>query len=129
MILFDCEQGSDLWKELRLAKITGTRLKDALVTKKGDNIPALIYTLISEQMCGEIAEDFQSWAMKKGSELEPVARAYYENETNQIVKTFGFATHDKYDWLGFSPDGFIDSFENITPIYTKGIEIKAPNSN
>lgn len=129
MILFDCEQGTDKWKELRLAKITGIRLKDALVTKKNDD-PALIYTLISEQMCGEIAEDFQSYAMKKGSELEPVAREFYANKTNQVVETFGFAAHDKYDWIGFSPDGFINEEKKLSyATYQKGLEIKCPNSN
>ena len=44
-------------------------------------------------------------AMRKGVEMESVAREAYEVETGNLVSECGIAVHPNYEWIGSSPDG------------------------
>ena len=129
MKTYDFDQGSDEWRQIRLGKVTGSRLSD-IYTKsksggKGTEGDSLIYTLIAEEVSQDISDTYQSFAMKKGTELEPFARIAYVEKYNIEVKQVGFCQHDKYDWLGFSPDGFVMDNDR----HAKCLEIKCPNTN
>lgn len=123
MIIVDIEQGTAEWKKLRLAKVTGTRIKDVL----GNDNLSLVDKIIAEMVSGQGAEVFINEAMQRGTDYEPLARAEYEKETGHKVEEFGFLLHSKYDWLGMSPDGLI-KLDKKDKVYKKGIEIKCPNT-
>lgn len=55
-------------------------------------------------------EGFQTWQMKRGQELEPMARARHEEEASVIVERAGLVlTDDKV--FGASADGLIGNYE------------------
>lgn len=117
----DINQGSLEWLQLRLGKITGSRIKEAMAK---DNL-SLVDKLIAESVTDEVEESYVSREMQRGKDLEPIAKAYYAKMTNQKIEEVGFISSEKYDWLGFSPDGLIKKQRK----YIKGIEIKCPSTH
>lgn len=117
----ELEQGSDEWKKVRLGKITGTRTKKV---KQANNL-GLVDELIAEIITEQVEEFYVNEKMQRGTDTEPIARKEYEELTGLIVEQVGFLLSDKYNWLGFSPDGLI----NENGIYRKGVEIKCPDTD
>lgn len=118
MVEHDVQQGSPEWHELRLNKITSSRVAAIF---KSDNLP-LVDELIAEAIAPEIELDgYVSDAMQWGLDQEPQARLAYMLKTGIQMEQVGFCTHDTYDWLGLSPDGF-------TPDRKGAIEIKCPST-
>lgn len=70
--------------------------------------------------------EFDTWEMRRGRELEPVARAEYEQVTGFGVGVPGFISHDS-DGFGCSPDGLVPMVyhADVTP-WSHGLEIKCP---
>ena len=112
MIEIICEQGSESWHAARCGVITASKYRDAIeTTAKG--LPTAQSTLyaaqvaierISGQPCDEV---FNSWQMKRGTELEPFARMAYEAETGNLASESGvILTDDRL--FGYSTDGFIE---------------------
>jgi hypothetical protein len=120
-IFRDIEQGSPEWFKLKLGKVTGTRMKEL----RSSNNLGLVDELIAEMISEQIAEVKTSEAMQRGSDMEPIARRAYEEYIECKVDQVGFLQSSEYDWFGLSPDGLIS--EN--GIYTKGVEIKCPNTD
>jgi putative phage-type endonuclease len=110
------EQRSEEWRELRLGKITGTRLKAVLAK---NNLP-LIDELIAEKLTEQVEEVYVNEAMQRGIDMEPIGFEAYTAETNQEVHEIGFVTNSDYGHCGLSPDGFIGS--------NGAIELKCPSS-
>jgi hypothetical protein len=81
---------------------------------------------------GELSQDDEpekeTWAMRRGTELEPLAREAYETHTGFKVTEVGFISHD-CDGFGVSPDGLITA-DRDRPInhctWSHGIELKCP---
>lgn len=75
--------------------------------------------LAIERISGQPEDDtFQTWAMRRGQELEPVARDLYQARTGYIVDEAGFVlTPDRA--FGYSTDGSVYGQPG-------GIEIKCP---
>lgn len=117
-------QGSEEWKQIRLGKVTASRVIDILPGKSGYKAARKNY--MAEKVCeiltGEIAEGFISGPMKWGIETEPYARAAYEAISGNMVTEIGFIDHPSIANFGASPDGLIDSFG------PGGLEIKCPNT-
>jgi putative phage-type endonuclease len=111
------EQGTTEWLQLRLGKITGTRLKAVLSTSD----LVLIDEMITEIILGKQEDVFQTDAMKRGNELEPIARNLYIEKTGNLIEVVGFCMSYDNDYIGLSPDGF-------TPDRTGAIEIKCPST-
>lgn len=66
------------------------------------------FRLAVEGLSGELLDEgFQTWAMKRGQELEPNARLAHETATGLIVQRAGFVTTDD-GVFGASADGLID---------------------
>ena len=65
-------------------------------------------------------------AMHWGVKYEPVSVMYYEYINNTTVEDFGCLKHDKYYFLGASPDGIIT--DPTSKLYGRRLEIKNPKS-
>lgn len=117
------EQGSKEWLELRLGKVTASRIADVLA--KGKSGEALSredyrYELVVQRLTGDPGESFTNAAMEWGTATEPQARIAYEAFADVFVEQVPFVLHPTIEWFGCSPDGLIGD---------KGLlEIKCPNS-
>jgi putative phage-type endonuclease len=117
------EQGSDAWFNIRIGKVTASRVADVLAkTKTGysttrDNYMA---QLVCERLTGQKGESFTNAAMQHGTETEPLARAAYEARYDVLVDEVGFVPHPSIIMAGASPDGLVRE-DGL-------IEIKCPNT-
>jgi putative phage-type endonuclease len=117
------EQGSDAWFNIRIGKVTASRVADVLAkTKTGysttrDNYMA---QLVCERLTGQKGESFTNAAMQHGTETEPLARAAYEALRDVLVDEVGFVSHPSIEMAGASPDGLVGE-DGL-------IEIKCPNT-
>lgn len=117
------EQGTVEWLQARLGKVTGTRLKSVMGSKKVQD--TLIYELIAEQLTGQPEELYMNNAMMWGKEYEDEAVVTYERLTGARTDKVGFCISDKHAYLGLSPDRLVKGKKGE---YTKGIEVKAPTT-
>jgi len=121
-IITNIEQGSQEWLDLRLGKITASRMKDVLSNGRGGKpsktAESYMIELIAEQLSGQSKPFFENDAMRWGTETEPQARAMYELESSNEVDEVAFIIHSEF--IGVSPDGLIGD---------KGmLEIKCPTT-
>ena len=117
------EQGSESWFQVRIGKVTASRVADVIAkTKTGysatrDNYMA---QLVCERLTGQKGESFSNAAMQHGTDTEPLARAAYEAYADVLVDEVGFVPHPSIEMAGASPDGLVG---------TDGLlEIKCPNT-
>jgi putative phage-type endonuclease len=117
------EQGTPEWFQMRLGKVTASRVADILAkTKTGPSASRQNYLieLALQRTTGIIAESYSNAAMEWGTQTEPQARVAYEVRTNNFVDQLAFVDHPSIDWFGCSPDGLVSD---------RGlVEIKCPNS-
>ena len=116
-------QGSDAWKQMRLGKVTASRVADVIAkTQSGSSASRANYMaqLIAERLTGVVAESYTNAAMQHGTETEPEARSAYEFYQSTTVEQVAFVPHPKIDQAGCSPDGLVGS-DGL-------VEIKAPNT-
>src|SRR5207245_1021686 len=111
MIVLDCAQRSDEWKQARLGRLNGSRAADMLATLKSGSEAAsrrdLRTQLVLERICGVSQENgYLNADMQRGTELEPEALAAYEAQTGSLVQPVGYCVHDSL-MCGASPDGFV----------------------
>ena len=116
MIIYDHPQGSAEWLASRAGVITASRFVEARKRlksgpKKGGFTEAAedyAFRVAVERISGApLDEGFSTWAMKRGNELEPEARAWVEVKLGIFVDVAGFVTTDD-EKFGASADGFID---------------------
>lgn len=111
------EQRSDEWFEARKGVITGSRVGSILgvnpYATRDDVMREMVreYFDLEKEFKGNIATDH-------GEKMEPIALAFYEKLTGNKVDSTGIVKHEKFDWLGASPDGLIG--------IDGGLEIKCP---
>lgn len=117
------EQGSTEWLQGRCGKPTASNYSKILTNamKKSTQRDSYINKLIAESIIGEPELIFKNDAMKRGNELEPVAKAYYELTYGYDVVETGLLLHDTIE-AGASPDGVIFECDRIIG----GLEIKCP---
>ena len=118
MKIIDCIQGTDIWHQARLGKVTGSRFGTAKSKKSGVGRKKYMLDLIYERRNGELTETYTNAIMQRGIEMEPYARDRYEKVTGYTVDQVGFIEHNEY--IGISPDGLIGD--------DGAIEIKSPNT-
>ncbi|WP_337054032.1 lambda exonuclease family protein [Pseudoxanthomonas sp. USHLN014] len=115
MIVIQCEQGSPEWHRARAGVITASMFSTARQRlKSGPNKGELseaaknyAFRLAVERINGEpLDEGFETYAMRRGHELEPMARAEHEVQSGLIVQRAGFITSDD-GVFGASADGLI----------------------
>ena len=117
MIAYNIEQGTMEWLQLRLGKITSSRLKQVMSSKSLD----LVDELIDELETGYISDDtFISDAMQRGTDLEPIAVKEYEAINGVTTTQVGFLQSDTIDMVGLSPDRLVGD--------VGALEVKCPNT-
>ena len=116
-------QRSAIWFARRAGRLTGSRFSGLMaVTKTGPSASRknLIAALAVERITGACIETYSNDAMKRGTELEPLARAVYEAFTLKLVEEIDFIQHSDLDYVGVSPDGLVND-DGL-------VEIKCPAS-
>jgi len=117
------EQGTDAWHQLRLGKVTASRVADILAkTKTGPSASRQNYLieLALQRTTGIIQESYTNASMEWGVQNEGNARVLYEITTNNFVDRIAFIDHPSIKWFGCSPDGLVSNGGLV--------EIKCPNS-
>lgn len=118
-------QGSEAWLIERAGYCTASRMADVMATvKSGEAAGRKKYRvqLAVERITGlPMRDGFQSAAMQRGTEMEPIARMHYEVARGTFVEKVGFQKHPAIEWFGASPDGHVDD-DGL-------VEIKAPESH
>jgi putative phage-type endonuclease len=122
-IIETCEQGSDEWLQMRLGKVTASRVADVIKKGRGSSVSqtakSYMAELIAEVLTGESKPFFENDAMKWGTETEPQARSTYEvNNGFVTVKEVAFVEHNEF--IGISPDGLVGE-DGL-------LEVKCPNT-
>ena len=116
-------QGTPEWHQMRLGKVTASRVADILAkTKTGPSASRQNYLieLALQRTTGIIQESYSNSAMEWGTQTEPQARVAYEVTTNNFVDQVAFIDHPSIAWFGCSPDGLVSD---------RGlVEIKCANS-
>lgn len=108
------QQKSEQWFDMKWGKIGGTLSKGLFI--KSDT---LLIDILS-QRCETYVhteEGFQSDAMRRGNDLEPLARGYLAEYLGVEFKESGWLQSEDNELIGMSPDG-------ITSDYTEQCEIK-----
>jgi hypothetical protein len=108
----DHVQGTTEWHADRCGKITASRITDVLtkpIKGKQESTTRRNYRaeLVCERLTGKVPESFQTWEMKRGTELEPFARTEYELRRSVEIQNVGFIVHPRFPFAGGSPDGLI----------------------
>jgi hypothetical protein len=122
--LLHCQQRSDEWRQARAGRLTGSNAH--CVTAKGKGGEALTrrdlrYRIALERITGrQEADDYLSFDMRRGIDLEPQAIAAYSAFTAVEVLRTGFISSNSLP-IGCSLDGHVADFSAI-------IEIKCSKS-
>lgn len=119
MRMINHEQGTQEWLTSRLGCPSGSGF-DKLITAAGKpstQSEGYINQLIAELLTGETTEVKVTEWMQRGTELEPMAREFYELASGNQVTEVGFCKHDTLE-CGVSPDGLVGD--------VGGLEIKCP---
>lgn len=121
--VIECEQGTPEWLAARCGRLTGSRAGDMMsLLKSGGESAArrdLRVQIVCERLTGLPQDDqFVNADMRRGTELEPEARAAYESTTGHMVIQTGFLALDGM-LCGASLDGHIGDFDGI-------VELKVP---
>jgi hypothetical protein len=114
--IIDCAQGSSDWFAARAGAVTASMFSTVRDTlKSGPNkggykkaAEDYAFRLAVERISGSALQDeqFQTYAMRRGNELEPDARAIHEFRTGCTVETAGMVrTTDRK--FGASVDGLV----------------------
>ncbi len=125
MEILTIQQGSEKWHRERLGKITASCF-GKLITSQGKpstSRETYLNGLVAQIVSGKAPENYQSEAMKRGSEMEPEARTALELIRDYEVTEVGIIRKD--EWVQCSPDGLIYQNEKIEG----AIEIKCPLPN
>ena len=122
MRMINHEQGTQEWLTSRLGCPSGSGF-DKLITAAGKpstQSEGYINQLIAELLTGTPTEVRVTDAMQRGTDLEPMAREFYELASGNEVTQVGFCKHDSME-TGVSPDGLIGGDDD------GGLEIKCPS--
>ncbi len=115
------EQRTSEWFTARAGFVSASRMAGVMV-KKADakTRDTLMAELIAERLTGHPVESFDSFAMRRGTDMEPIARSWYESQRDIMVHEVGFIKHPTIPYFGASPDGLVGD-DGL-------IEIKCPNT-
>ena len=117
------QQRTKEWFEVRLGRVTASRIADLMTqTKTGYAASRKNYMteLLCERLTGKQEEKPINAAMRRGTDLEPEARAIYMIATGAMVEETGFIEHPQILMSGASPDGLVND-DGL-------VEIKCPNT-
>jgi len=101
-------QRTNEWYAHRRGRITASRMADLMAKTKSGYAASrqnYIMQLVLERITGKTEPTYQSEAMTRGIELEPIAIERYEAENMVEVLPAEFRVHPTIPYLGGSPDG------------------------
>lgn len=122
--IFDCEQRSEEWYDLRMGLVTASVLSAIMATSDDQKMRTrLLHRLAAEKITGKPMETFSNDAMARGITMEPEALEHYAFTRGVELERVGFIrrTIKKLDSnlvVGCSPDGMITSQKRIVQIKT-----------
>ena len=121
LTIYEVEQGSEAWFDLRCGRITASKFKDLMSGESTAGYQGLLFDTAGQIISRQVEESYSNATMERGIELEPEARLFYEEIKGVDVEEVGFVTHEEIfpEYVGVSPDGMI--FEE-----NGGLEIKCP---
>lgn len=111
------EQRSEAWFKARVGVVTGSRVGSILGVNPYQTRADVMRDMVREYFGAE-KEFTGNVATRHGEAMESVAISFYEAHAGVKVDQVGMVKHDKYDWIGASPDGLIG--------LDGGLEIKCP---
>lgn len=117
------QQRTDEWIAARCGKVTASRVADVMATTKSGPAAArknYMMELLCQRLTGNVEQGFNSAAMQRGTDLEPIARSAYEVDSGVMVIEVGLVDHPSIQWFGASPDGLVND-DGL-------VEIKCPNT-
>lgn len=119
MLIVDCIQGTDEWRDIRLGIPTASNASKLLTStgKASTQSKAYMHALAGERLLGVPTETYKNETMVRGNLLEEEIRQSFEFIMDLEVEQVGFILDDSKRW-GISPDGIING--------SQGLEIKAP---
>ncbi|MBE9490944.1 MAG: YqaJ viral recombinase family protein [Bacteroidetes bacterium] len=98
------EQRSEKWELARIGRIGGS---EAIGVTTPARLKTIVYKKLAEVLTNKQEEVYETAAMSRGIELEPLAIAQYEQDTFQDVTHIGYITNEDYKYAGLSVDGII----------------------
>lgn len=107
----EIEQGTDAWHQMRLGKVTASRVADIMrTTKSGISATRQRYLgeLVAERLTGQPTQGFKSADMEWGNVTEEQARTAYEFLAMAgDLHGVAFVDHPKIAMSGASPDRLV----------------------
>jgi putative phage-type endonuclease len=107
-IIKNIDQGSEEWFQLRLGVATASNF-DKIITaggKQSTTLEKYALQLATDKMLTTPEPSYKNEAMIRGTELEPLAREAYQEETFNIVEQITMFKSDCGNF-GYSPDGLV----------------------
>jgi len=98
---YEIEQHSEEWHQIRYGKVGGTLSKGLFV--KSDTLLEDVLSELCEEF--DLQENYQSYDMVRGSELEPEARKALNAYLGIELKEVGWLQCEENEYIGISPDG------------------------
>jgi hypothetical protein len=103
-IIYDCEQGTDEWKRLRLGLATASEFSSILAKGAGKTRKTYLLKLAGERITEEPAESYSNGYLERGKVMETEARDCYALMHDTEIRRVGFIRSGN---TGCSPDGLI----------------------
>ena len=121
---FNVEQKSDEWLALKVGKVSGSQIIGLSTPAR---MRTYLYDKVAEVATGELPFVFVNEFMKRGNDMEPVARDLYNSKPeNGLAIEVGIVTNPDFKHGVLSPDGLI--FDDESGECVGGLEIKCPTS-
>lgn len=123
MKILKAEQGSAQWLADRAGRPTASQFGRIITPKTGKKSAqahGYLCQLVGERLLGRCEEIPTTFAMERGTELEPEARQLFTIVTGHTVTEVGLCVTDD-ERIGASPDGLIYSDK-----LEAGLELKCP---
>jgi len=102
--IFNCEQGTPEWHEIRRGIVTASNFSKILAKGEGKVRATYLRTLAGEIITGAVHEGYKSQSMERGNLMEAEARRFYALMTDSDPEKVGFIRNGK---IGYSPDSLI----------------------
>jgi YqaJ-like viral recombinase domain len=110
MTVVDVIQGTPEWRQARVGSLGASRVHDAVArTRNGwaASRAGALSDVVCERLTGLPVESFITEAMRRGTALEPQARAAYAFQHDMDVELVGLVRHPRISGTHASPDGLV----------------------
>lgn len=121
LTIYDIEQGSEAWHDLRCGRFTASKYGALMAGKSTTTYIGLINDTVGQILSGEAEEGYTNEDMQRGIDLEPDAASFYSEIKDVELEEVGFITNESIhpEYVGVSPDRMIG--KNL-------LEIKCPKA-